>query len=107
MLVLAALLGGAVLTARADPDHDVAAHFGTPVPGMAERVVKIDAGTTLVKARHLETLTIRNAKGQSFTWRFDPLDAPTGFALKSIAPAEFEAGDTWVYVGPKDHSGLK
>lgn len=104
-LVLAALLAGAVLAAAAgaQADHDIAAHFGTPVPGTAARVVKIDAATTFIKAGHLETLTIQDRKGHSFAWRFDTLHAPTGFPLKSIAPAEFEAGDTWVYVGPKAH----
>ena len=54
---------------------------------------------------HLETLAIQNGKGQRFVWRFDTLHAPTGFPLKSIAPPDFDAGDTWVYVGPK--AGLK
>ena len=105
--MLAALLGGAVLAGRAYADHDNSAHFGTTTSGTAARVVKIDAATSVIKARHLETLTIRNGKGQSFAWRFDTLHAPTGFPLKSIAPADFEAGDTWVYVGSKATSGLK
>lgn len=100
-LLLAALLGGAVLPAGAYADHEVSAPFGTAVSGASARVVKIGADTKLIKAHHLETLTIRNAKGQSFAWRFDTLHTPTGFPLKSIAPADFEAGDTWVYVGPE------
>ncbi|TAK87525.1 MAG: hypothetical protein EPO20_04290 [Betaproteobacteria bacterium] len=103
-LVLAALLGASVLAAGAYADHEVSAHFGTAVSGATARVVKIGADTMLVKARHLETLTIRNEKGQSFAWRFDTLHSPTGFPLKSIAPADFEAGDTWVYVGPEAHA---
>ena len=106
-LVLAALLAGTVLPAGAQAGHDMAGHFGTPVSATAGRVVKIDAATTLIKAGHLETLTIQDWKGHSFAWRFDTLHAPTGFPLKSIAPPDFEAGDTWVYVGPQGASGLK
>lgn len=97
----AALLGGAVLVGPAYADHHLPADLGTPVSSTAARVVKIGADTKLIKAHHLETLTIRNARGQSFAWRFDTLHTPTGFPLKSIAPADFEAGDTWVYVGPE------
>ncbi len=97
----AALLYGAVLAAGAYADHDISAHYGTPAPAAAH-VVKINADTALIKVRHLETLAIRNEKGQSFAWRFDTLDAPTGFPLKSIAPSDFESGDTWVYVGPDE-----
>lgn len=100
-LVLAALLGGAVIAARAHAYDELSGHFGTPAPGTTARVVKIDAATKFIRAGHLETLTIRNGKGQAFAWRFDTLHAPTGFPLKSIAPPDFEAGDTWVYVGPK------
>jgi hypothetical protein len=106
-LMLAALLGGAVLAGRADADHDLSRHMGTPVPGTTASVVKIDQATQFIRAGHRETLTIRNGKGQSFAWRFDTLHAPTGFPLKSIAPPDFEAGDTWVYVGPQGASRLK
>ncbi len=102
MLLVAALLGGSVLAAGAYADHEVSAHFGTAASGTSARVVKIGADTMLIKARHLETLTIRNEKGQSFAWRFDTLHAPTGFPLKTIAPVDFDAGDTWVYVGPDE-----
>ncbi len=94
------MLCGAVHAGGAYADHDTR-HLGTPVSGTtAATIVKIVAATSFIKAGHLETLTIQNEKGQSFAWRFDTLYAPTGFPLKSIAPAEFEAGDTWVYVGP-------
>ena len=99
-LAAAALLGAA-LAGSAWAEHD-AEHFGTPASASTARVVKIDARTSLIKAGHLETLVIRNKKGQSFAWRFDTLHAPTGFPLKSIAPADFESGDTWVYVGPHE-----
>ena len=49
-LVLAALLGGAVLAGRAYADHDNSAHFGTTTSGTAARVVKIDAATSVIKA---------------------------------------------------------
>lgn len=99
--LILALLAGAVVAGPARAGHDIS--LGTPVSGPVARVVKISAETRLIKAHHLETLAIRNEKGQSFAWRFDTLHAPTGFPLKSIAPADFEAGDTWVYVGPKAH----
>jgi len=106
-LVVAALFAGAVLAAGAYAHHEVSRHFGAPAPGTAARVVRIDAVTRFIKAGHLETLTIQDGKGHSFAWRFDTLHAPTGFPLKSIAPPDFEAGDTWVYVGPQGSSGLK
>jgi hypothetical protein len=97
-LVLAALFSGAVIAG-----HDgMAGPLGSPVPGAAERVVTIDAATRIIRAEHFEILAIRNAKGQSFAWRFDTRYAPTGFPLKNIAPPEFDSGDTWVYVGPAD-----
>lgn len=101
MLVLAALFGGAVFTSGPRADHEVARHYGTPASEATARIVKIDAETRFIRAGQLETLTIQNGKGQSFAWQFDTLHAPTGFPLKSIAPPDFDAGDTWVYVGPK------
>jgi hypothetical protein len=100
-LVLAALFGGAVFASGAHAGHEISRHFGTPASEAAARIVKIDAQTDFIKAGHLETLTIQNGKGQSFAWRFETLHVPTGFPLKSIAPPDFDAGDTWVYVGPK------
>src|SRR5574340_766680 len=98
---LAAVLGAAVVAAPAYSHHeDEPVHYGTAVPGKAARVVKISPDTMLIKVRHLETLTIRNEKGQAFAWRFDTLHSPTGVPLKNIAPVDFDAGDTWVYVGP-------
>ena len=102
-LVLAALLYGAVHATGAYADHGLSRHLGTPVSGTTARIVKIDVATSVIKAAHFETLTIQNGKGQSFAWRFDTLHVPTGFPLKNIAPPDFEAGDTWVYVGPQTH----
>ena len=103
MLAMALLLGGAALAAPASAFHeDIAPHYATRASAGVARVVKIGADTTLIKVHHLETLTIRNEKGQSFAWRFDTLHVPTGFPLKSIAPTDFDSGDTWVYVGPDE-----
>jgi hypothetical protein len=99
--MLAALFGGAVLLAPVHARDDTSADMGTPASGATVRVVTIEAATQFIKTRQFETLTIRNRKGQSFAWRFDTPYAPTAFPLKHIAPPEFEAGDTWVYVGPK------
>jgi hypothetical protein len=77
--------------------------LGTPMQGAAARTVKIDASTKYVNAEHFETVTIQNQKGQSFTWQFDTL-GEMNFPLKRIAPAGFDAGDTWIYVNhPASH----
>lgn len=99
-LLLAVLFGGAVLASGVCANDNMIGYLGAPVSGTTARVVKIDASTTLIKVKHLEALTIQNRKGQRFAWRFDTVFAPTGFPLKSIAPPDFDAGDTWVYVRP-------
>ena len=99
-LVLAALFGGAVLATVVYANDDMTAQFGTPVRGNAGRTVTINGSTQLIRVEHLETLTIRNKAGQSFAWQFDTFYVPTGFPLTSIAPSDFEAGSTWVYVRP-------
>lgn len=101
-LVLAALIGGAVFTGAVRADHNLNEYLGTPVAGATARIMKIEASTKLIRVVHLETLTIQNQKGQSFAWRFDTARAPTGFPLKRIAPLDFDAGNTWVYVRPHD-----
>jgi len=98
-------LGSAVLAAGANADDFRTADLGTPAPGEAGRTMKIDASTKYVNAEHLEVVTIRNQQGQGFCWRFDTLHASTGFPLSNIAPLDFDAGDTWVYVRPR-HDGL-
>lgn len=102
--VLAALFGVAVLAGGVCASDNMIGQLGAPVSGTTARIVKIDASTNLIKVNHLEALTIQDRKGQSFAWRFDTLYAPTGFPLKSIAPPDFDAGDTWVYVSSKHHS---
>ena len=100
MLILAAVLGGMLLTAAVYANDDLRDTLGTPVRDNAGRTVKIDASTKFIRVEHLETLTIRNQRGQSFGWQFDTFYVPTGFPLTSITPSGFEAGDTWVYVRP-------
>ena len=70
----------------------------------AQRTVKITATTQYVNAKHFETLKIVNDKGQSFVWKFDTL-GEVGFPLSVIAPKNFAAGETRVYVRhPLEHT---
>ena len=86
-------------------DHNVThnAQLGTPLAAKTGRVVKISPATKYINAEHFEILTIENDKGQSFTWQFDTLIAPTGFSLRRIAPPGFQAGHALVYI---NHSAI-
>lgn len=63
----------------------------------AQRTVRIDASTKYVDVEHFSTVKIENSKGQSFIWRFDTL-GEVGFPLQVIAPKDFAAGETRIYV---------
>lgn len=63
----------------------------------AQKTVKITAATQYVNAEHFGALKIENDKGQSFVWKFDTL-GEVGFPLQVIAPKDFAAGETRVYV---------
>ena len=76
--------------------------LGTPSQAMsAQKTVKINASTQYIDAEHFSTLKIENDKGQSFVWTFDTL-GPVGFPLKVIAPKDFAAGETRVYIRHPD-----
>ena len=74
--------------------------LGTPMPFSAGHTVSINDATLILRVEHFDTLRINNAKGQGFSWRFDTFYVPTAFPLSRIAPTEFTAGETWVYVHP-------
>ena len=98
MLTFAALLAVSLLSSSAYADHAVKDTLGSPLRSGGGPTVQVDASTSFIRVEHLASLTIRNARGQSFSWKFDTFHVPTGFPLKRIAPADFDAGDTWVYV---------
>jgi hypothetical protein len=75
--------------------------LGSPVSGITSQLFNVDRGTKVIRIEHQHTCTFRNQRGQSFSWRFDTFHVPTGFPLSSIAPPEFDAGDTWVYIRPR------
>lgn len=80
--------------------------LGTPSQtSAAERTVKVNASTKYVDVMHYETVKIENDKGQSFVWKFDSL-GEYGFPLQVIAPKDFAAGETRVYIRhPARHMG--
>lgn len=100
LLLATAVLAGAISAGTAHTaDRNGAPNLvGTPVQVRYGRVIRIDAATRYVNAEHFEIVTIENQKGQSFSWQFDTLIAPTGFPLRRIAPPGFECGNTWVYI---------
>ncbi len=60
-------------------------------------VVNITASTKYINAEHDGILVIKNDKGQSFTWKADTLGEAV-IPLKAIAPQDFAAGQTRVFV---------
>lgn len=100
--VLAALLAGVILASHADAFDRRAsfpgAQLGTPVETSAGRIVRINGSTRYINVEHFEILTIRDEKGQSFTWQFDTFYPQAHFPLKRIAPAGFQSGNVWIYV---------
>ena len=63
----------------------------------AQKTVKITAATQYITVEHFQTLKIENDKGQSFVWTFDSL-GEFGFPISVIAPKDFAAGETRVYI---------
>ena len=107
LLIAALALAGATSAGAADPADYNGPHnmqLGTSVSVKTGRVVKIAPGTRYINAEHFEIVTIENDKGQSFTWQFDTLIAPTGFPLRRIAPPGYDSGKAWVYIDrPRHH----
>jgi heavy-metal resistance protein CzcE len=61
------------------------------------RTVKATAGTKYLNVAHEETVKIVNDQGQSFVWKADTL-GEADLALQAIAPRDFVAGQTRVFV---------
>jgi hypothetical protein len=72
--------------------------LGTPAWGQPGRMVRIDESTRHISVEHLEVVTITNAQGRTFAWKFDTGHVPTGFPLRRVAPPGFDAGLVWVYI---------
>jgi hypothetical protein len=100
-LLLAGWLASAPLAPMGFAGDDAADPFGTSKQGRASRTIAIDASTPIVRVEHQEIVSVRNKRGQNFTWQFDTVYVPTAFPLANIAPPDFACGDTWVYVGPR------
>ncbi len=62
-----------------------------------EVTVNVTASTKYINAEHDGVLVIKNGQGQSFTWKADTL-GEADIPLKAIAPADFAAGQTRVFV---------
>ncbi len=71
--------------------------LGSPSQAATQKTVKITAATQYVNVEHFQTVKIENDKGQSFVWRFDTL-GEVGFPVQVIAPKDFAAGETRVYI---------
>ena len=101
-LVLSALLAGSILAGHVDafdqrtPSHG--AQLGTPVSAVAGRTVEINGSTKYINVEHFEILTMKDEKGQTFTWQFDTFYSQAHFPLRRIAPAGFQSGHAWIYV---------
>jgi hypothetical protein len=67
--------------------------------------VKINGSTQTINVEHLRTIRIENDKGQSFVWRADVLaHGVDHFALRAVAPGNFDAGRTQVFLThPHEH----
>lgn len=79
--------------------------LGSAAPDTAvARTIKLGANTKYINVNHGETVKVVDAKGRAFSWQFDTLSLAS-FPLKTIAPAEFEAGNTWVALHhPLEHT---
>jgi hypothetical protein len=67
----------------------------------AARTITVDGRQHWISVRHLESVRLVDARGQSFVWQ---AGAPTSVALKAIAPVAFDSGDVWLAVShPRDH----
>lgn len=61
------------------------------------RTVKATGAANYLNVAHEETVIIQNDRGQSFVWKADTL-GEADLALQAIAPKDFAAGQTRVFV---------
>lgn len=88
---------GSTLPAQANYFDQRAASINLAQEPANQRTVNITASTKYINAEHDGVLVIKNDKGQSFTWRADTL-GEAEIPLKAIAPKDFAAGQTRVFV---------
>ena len=101
------MLAGLALALAAAAPYAAAADWGAAMrrgdlgapsqitPGL--KTVKMTASTQYLDVEHFATVKIENDKGQSFAWTFDSL-SDYGFPVSVIAPKDFAAGATKVYI---------
>ena len=58
----------------------------------------IDSGSKNVRVKYGETVVFKDDAGKQFAWTFNGLDR-TAVDVSRIAPADFHAAKTVVYVG--------
>lgn len=90
-------VGGGTPPALTKYLNERAAAVQKEASGHVYNTVKIDTATKHVTVEHLSTVKIVNDKGQSFVWTADTL-GEAAFPVKAVAPANFNAGDTMIYV---------
>lgn len=98
-----AATGGGGAPSTPSLNQYLAGRAKTTGPGYS--TVKITASTPSINVEHLQRVEIQNDKGQSFVWRADELaSGADNFPLKAVAPNDFAAGSTWVYLShPHEH----
>jgi hypothetical protein len=88
-------VGGVTLPAQVKYFDQRAAKVQAASAG--ERTLKATAATKYLNVAHEEIVRIENEKGQSFVWKADTL-GEADLSLQAIAPRDFAAGQTRVFV---------
>ncbi len=70
--------------------QEQASHYAYPT-------IRIHPGTDSVTVEHLGTVRFVDDNGHAFVWQADTLDE-TALPLKVVAPSDFKAGNTEIYV---------
>jgi hypothetical protein len=71
--------------------------WGQPASGASESRT-VDSQTRHVRVKYGETVVFKDAAGKQFAWTFNGLDR-SAVEVYRIAPADFQAANTLVYVG--------
>ncbi len=65
--------------------------------------IRVNAGTENITVEHLGTVRFVDDNGHAFVWQADTL-GETALPLKAVAPSDFKAGTTEIYVRhPSSH----
>jgi hypothetical protein len=73
-------------------------YWGQPAAGVSESRTVVDAQTRHVRVMYGETVVFKDDTGKQFAWTFNGLDR-SAVPVSKIAPADFHAARTVVYVG--------